>query len=538
MKKVLCTLLVLGIFLTSTFTSTATTIGDVNIDGKINSSDALAILQYTVGSNPFNFYPPLADISKDGRINSADALIVLQIAVGSIQSPIEPNTGNEAKPDENTAMTKADFIKLLNAETAKAAKGSYKLVRGGKFVKYIDVGSATNALNSIIKGIDENASLDSVVGDFLGIKAQPIVATVENGKADVDAKYMIKAMNLTEADVTSYSANGNKYTITIKDCQNPNVNSPMAHATNDYITFPEVNMSIANEVGNAVKIVENESTANYKNIKFVVTVVNGKITAMEYSYTLDATLKLKLAILTATGTGEAVISGKYTDIKYDSVKLPPKSPDEILNYYNNAVNKAVSSKVGFSKTRITDNEKIDGSVVLQPMKDLVYQFMGIGAENAYTATVAKGKWGDVAFLCNSNLTASDITSVTCTQSGDNYVITLRLKNGSSAADKSNPTTPANTSLDKCGICVGTVDKAYYDHKTASVIYNAIAGTFAGAKIKENYSNATVKATINSDTDNLVSLVVEWNQEVTLSKLTGMSAAASGISHVTYKDFKY
>ena len=303
MKKVFSVLLILGIILTSTFTAFAATAGDVNSDGKINSADALGILQHTVGSKPKNFNKDVADINADGKINSSDALMVLQIAVGSI-------------------------------------------------------------------------------------------------------------------------------------------------------------------------------------------------------------------------------------------RLPPKTSAEIIDFYNTAVNKAVSSKAGFTKTRITDNENMDGSMGLQAMKDLVYQFMGIGVENAYTEKVTKSKWGDVAFLYNSKLTASDVTSVTCTQSGDNYVITLRLKNGSSAADKSNPTTPANSSLDKCGICVGTVDKAYYDHKTASVIYDAVAGTFAGAEIKENYSNATVRATINSDTGKLVNLVIEWNQQVEISKLLGMSAAASGVSHVTYKDFKY
>ena len=215
------------------------------------------------------------------------------------------------------AMTKADVIKLFNAETAKAAKGSYKITRGGKFVKNIDVGSATKTLNDIIHGVDENASLDSVVGGFIGVKAQPMTGTVKAGKVDgIDAKYAIKGMSLTEADVTSFKVDGNKYTITIKDCATPNASSALAHASNDYITFSEVNQSIANEVGNAVKVVENESAANYKKITFVATIVNGKMTALEYSYTFDATLKLKLAIIGATGTGEAAITGKYTDIKY------------------------------------------------------------------------------------------------------------------------------------------------------------------------------------------------------------------------------
>lgn len=236
-----------------------------------------------------------------------------------------PDAGatDAAKPDAGAtdkapaALTKADVIKLFNAETAKAAKGSYKITRGGKFVKAIDVGSATSALNKIIHGVDENASLDSVVGGFIGVKSQPMTGTVKAGKVDgIDAKYAIKAMNLTEADVTSFKVDGNKYTITIKDCKNPNASSAMAHATNDYITFPEVNQSIANEVGSAVKVVENESSANYKKITFVATIVDGKMTALEYSYTFDATLSLKLTLIPATGTGEAAITGKYTDIKY------------------------------------------------------------------------------------------------------------------------------------------------------------------------------------------------------------------------------
>ena len=225
--------------------------------------------------------------------------------------------GDNGSTDAPAKATKADVIKLFNAETAKAAKGSYKLTRSGKFIKPIDVGAATGALNSIITGVDKNASLDTVVGGFLGIKAKPITGEVKNGKGEgFDAKYMIKAMTLTEADVKDFAVNGNKYSIQINACTNPGANSAMAHATNDYVTFAEVNKSIANEVGNAVQVVEGESQANYSKIVFTATVVDGKITALDYSYTFGATLKIKLAIMNATGTGEAEITGKYTNIKY------------------------------------------------------------------------------------------------------------------------------------------------------------------------------------------------------------------------------
>ena len=65
----------------------AYTLGDVNNDGKINSSDALLILQSAVGKITLSTTQALsADVNKDGKINSSDALKVLQYAVGKITS--------------------------------------------------------------------------------------------------------------------------------------------------------------------------------------------------------------------------------------------------------------------------------------------------------------------------------------------------------------------------------------------------------------------------------------------------------------------
>lgn len=85
MKKLFSALLILGILLTSTVTAFATTAGDVNSDGKINSGDALGILKYAVGMSPKDFNKNVADINNDKKINSSDALVVLQISVGLIK---------------------------------------------------------------------------------------------------------------------------------------------------------------------------------------------------------------------------------------------------------------------------------------------------------------------------------------------------------------------------------------------------------------------------------------------------------------------
>lgn len=63
-------------------TQASNPVGDVNGDGKVNSSDALAVLRYSVGlSTGIKDMTP-GDINHDGKINSNDALIILKISVG------------------------------------------------------------------------------------------------------------------------------------------------------------------------------------------------------------------------------------------------------------------------------------------------------------------------------------------------------------------------------------------------------------------------------------------------------------------------
>ncbi|MBO5420543.1 MAG: dockerin type I repeat-containing protein [Clostridia bacterium] len=59
--------------------------GDVNFDLKVNSQDALSILQHSVKIITLDSTAQKqADVSKDGKINSQDALMVLQYSVGLV----------------------------------------------------------------------------------------------------------------------------------------------------------------------------------------------------------------------------------------------------------------------------------------------------------------------------------------------------------------------------------------------------------------------------------------------------------------------
>ena len=215
----------------------------------------------------------------------------------------------------------------------------------------------------------------------------------------------------------------------------------------------------------------------------------------------------------------------------------PATAEEIVAYYNNAVNNAYAAKVGFSKERYTDNEELNAGFLLNTFGDLVYSFMGIGAENKYTMDVTKGKWeSDVPhhYLRKSTLSTSDITSATCTENNGKYTIKLNVKPGTSKASKSESWTKAP--IDKCGICVGDLDKSYFDHKTAPVIYAAVGQVVSGAVIEESYKNAVVKAEIDAATGNLVKLTVEFDIDVVIDAAGGGNA--TGSTHIIYKNFKY
>ncbi len=210
-------------------------------------------------------------------------------------------------------MTAAEFAAFFNAETAKIAKsGKYSYNRVCSYTKNIDLGSslATNAINSVITAIDKNSSLDTVVGDFLGIGTKK--GTLP--KDDVDSDYKVKAASLKPADLGSFKASNGTYTFTLANATNPKKTgaTPFSRFTNDFITHEEVVDGIA---GFTTAIKVNSTTVNYKNIKVTVTVANGKITSIKYAYAFDAQLALKVGFA-INGSGAATTNATFSAINY------------------------------------------------------------------------------------------------------------------------------------------------------------------------------------------------------------------------------
>ncbi len=101
-------------------TASARRVGDVNSDGTTNSSDALMILQYSVGKIT-EINKEYADINDDGFINSSDALVALKISVGNYDGDLEvdDNFATSYKKDVVDPILKSGEFTLKTEVTNK-----------------------------------------------------------------------------------------------------------------------------------------------------------------------------------------------------------------------------------------------------------------------------------------------------------------------------------------------------------------------------------------------------------------------------------
>ncbi len=247
-------------------------------------------------------------------------------------TPADNNDGKDEKPADNAAKDEAAVAALINKVTGEAVaqKVGYDWARNCK-VSNINVGNATvtKIVDGVIKTFDKNASIDSVVGGFLGngnskytVKKGETLDTLKVTKDDGSTEpyyhggsYTLKATSLKAEDIKNLKINGNQYSFTLSDCQNPDRsgNVALSRFTNDIVVKSEVEEELK---GFTDKISIPDLQANYKNIKCTVTIKDDKLVELTYSFAADAQLGVKVAIATANGTGNLTTSAKYSNFKY------------------------------------------------------------------------------------------------------------------------------------------------------------------------------------------------------------------------------
>lgn len=186
-KKVLCTLLVLGILLASSVMAFAATSGDVNSDSKVNSTDALCILKHSVGQTPSGFNKSTADMNADGKINSIDALIVLKISVGMADQ----------------TMSKEEIVKFYN----DSLKKSYEQFRCTLVISTdVDVtvneflmnGQENPEMTDMLENILSNTEYEDEKYTFFkgktinGEKAEDVLASIELESSEIKSATAVK----------------------------------------------------------------------------------------------------------------------------------------------------------------------------------------------------------------------------------------------------------------------------------------------------------------------------------------------------------
>lgn len=118
MKRIFSLFLATILAFSVCITAQAAKRGDVNGDGKVNSTDALVVLQYAVGTtNTIN--KDTADLNGDKKVNSTDALTILQISVGMIvDAKYVAKFSLKAKAN-GTTYTSSDTIPVKAGDTVE-----------------------------------------------------------------------------------------------------------------------------------------------------------------------------------------------------------------------------------------------------------------------------------------------------------------------------------------------------------------------------------------------------------------------------------
>ena len=244
---------------------------------------------------------------------------------GSSQSGSQSSTSGDNASGGNAAAAEAGVdaaaaAEAINAATAKAVAAGYHWTRSAQYTQPIDVGNATGALNKIIQGIDSEASLDSVVGGFLGIGDKEM--DIEKGGSAAEQieyhgeNYALQATALQASDLKNLKVDGNTYTFEIENASSPqhDKSTAMSRFTNDFLTQDEISSEIKGFISAASV---NSAAIEYSNIKATVVIEDGTLKEFKYSYDGKVTdLSIKIAIVSVNGKGAMHVEGAYTNFAY------------------------------------------------------------------------------------------------------------------------------------------------------------------------------------------------------------------------------
>jgi hypothetical protein len=238
------------------------------------------------------------------------------------------------------------------------------------------------------------------------------------------------------------------------------------------------------------------------------------------------------------------VTNPPTNPPVTSPKVALKKPDgvaAIAAFYNEATARVNNSRAGYRKTLVSQvpQDKMTGldavpSFAIEPIMGKVNEFMNAGTHNT---TITKGQ--NANQLVSASLSAADLSSASVTESGDNYLLTLKVNS------VTNPTRAANNSLGRFSTDFKTAaeGKATLEAgmKVTIVTVKPTVGT-----VNITLVSATITASINKYTGQPVSIKhhLDWTAELlNVVAKAGMKvevprATGVNIVDVTYTNFAF
>lgn len=280
---------------------------------------AIVLAFVLVGGVTFGAYKQADKVNAETK-QQMEELASQQAQANAVQSwDNGDNNSNSNSADSNAPVSNEaeEAAKAINAATSAAASKGYDWHRVCEITKPIDVGNATDSLNTIIHKVDSNADLNSVVGGFIGRgdKKNTYTAGADAKETFGNANYQLMATKLTAADLQDLKVDGNKYTFKLADAANPQKDgaTSLNRLTNDFITQTEVAQGIKDGLGAFSALLSLKSAdVLFTNIEVAVEIQDGNLVSLEYKYYMDVK-ELKLSIATGTGGGE--VSATYNNFK-------------------------------------------------------------------------------------------------------------------------------------------------------------------------------------------------------------------------------
>ena len=233
------------------------------------------------------------------------------------------STDNNGGSDAPADQPQASVAQTINQAMEAAANAGYTWSRTG-VLNSLNV-PAKSILNGIIGAVSKGSTVESVVGGFLGAKGQTESLDVAKGQTPMNEEgtdtyyhwdqYKIIATSVTDDDLKNVQVNGNNYSFDLEAVVNPEAgNSGFSRFTNDYVTLSMIQQEIAKQVGDKVTV--SSMNATYGPMHVDMTIENGKVTALKYSYNASVNpLSLK-AGLSINGTGDMSVQASYSNFKY------------------------------------------------------------------------------------------------------------------------------------------------------------------------------------------------------------------------------